>query len=73
MNRATMPKMKSRRSAVKRFKVTATGKLRRRRAYHSHLLGHKRPARKRRLVAETSVSERDEGRILGQLPYRRYL
>ena len=68
-----MPKMKTRRSAFKRFKLTANGKLRRRRAYHSHLLGHKRPARKRRLLDEAFVSERDEGRIVGQLPYRRYL
>lgn len=65
--------MKSRRSAVKRFKLTATGKLKRRRAYHSHLLGHKRPDRKRRLVSDAYVSERDERRILGQLPYKQYL
>ena len=61
--------MKSNRSAVKRFKVTATGKFRRRRAFHSHLLSGKRPQRKRRLLAPDFVSEREAGRIRRLIPY----
>ncbi len=73
MTQSQMPKMKTRRSALKRFKITASGKLRRRHAYHSHLLGPKRPARKRRLVGDALVAERDKRRVLGQLPYRQHL
>ena len=65
--------MKTRKSAAKRFKLTANGKLVRRHAYHSHLLGHKRPDRKRRLVSDAFVSESDKRRIFGQLPYKQYL
>jgi large subunit ribosomal protein L35 len=44
-----MPKMKSRRSAWKRIKVTASGKLKRRKAYRSHILTSKSSKRKRHL------------------------
>ncbi len=44
-----MPKMKSRRSAMKTFKVTATGKIKRRKAFRSHILTHKSTKRKRHL------------------------
>lgn len=44
-----MPKMKTRKSAVKRFKVTGTGKLKRRQASKKHLLSHKTGKRKRHL------------------------
>ena len=44
-----MPKMKTHRGAAKRYKVTSTGKLRRRKAFRSHLLEHKSSRRKRRL------------------------
>lgn len=55
-----MPKMKSRRSAAKTFKVTATGKIKRRKAFRSHILSHKTTKRKRHLrkpgvVAETEA------------------
>ena len=43
-----MPKMKTHRSAAKRYKVTATGKIQRRQAGKGHLLAHKSPARKTR-------------------------
>ena len=45
----TMPKMKTHRGAAKRFKATGTGKLKRVKAYHSHILEHKSPKRKRNL------------------------
>ncbi len=44
-----MPKMKTSRSAAKRFKKTGTGKLRRNKAYKSHILTKKSPKRKRNL------------------------
>ncbi len=54
-----MPKMKTKRSTAKRFKVTATGKLVRHHAYHSHILTHKTTKQKRRLrkaiVADETV------------------
>ena len=55
-----MPKMKTRRSAVKSFKVTASGKIKRRKAFRSHILtskstNRKRHLRKSGLVAETEA------------------
>ena len=54
-----MPKMKSHRGAAKRFKVTSTGKIRRRRAFMNHMLEKKTPARKRRLGREVVVTAGD--------------
>lgn len=42
-------KMKTHRGAAKRFRKTATGRVRRRCAYHSHILTKKSPKRRRRL------------------------
>ena len=58
-----MPKMKSNRAAMKRFKRTGTGKIRRRRAYKSHLLTSKSAKRKRRLRKGTLVDKTDYGRM----------
>jgi len=58
-----MPKMKSNRAAMKRFKRTGTGKIRRRKAYSSHLLTHKRAKRKRNLRKGTLVDSSDLKRI----------
>jgi len=44
-----MPKMKSSRSAAKRFRLTATGKVRRNQAFARHILTKKTRKRKRRL------------------------
>jgi large subunit ribosomal protein L35 len=44
-----MPKMKSRSAAKKRFRVTATGRYKRKKAYRSHILTHKNSKRRRRL------------------------
>lgn len=54
-----MPKMKTDRGAAKRFKVTGTGKLRRRRAFRSHILEKKSSTRTRRLARETDVAAGD--------------
>jgi large subunit ribosomal protein L35 len=54
-----MPKMKTHRGAAKRIKRTASGKLKRHRAYHSHILAKKSTKRKRRLRSATLVSATD--------------
>jgi len=54
-----MPKMKTDKGAAKRFKVTGTGKLRRRHAFLNHILEKKGPNRKRRLGKETDVHSAD--------------
>ena len=64
-----MPKMKSHKGARSRFKVTGTGKIRRRQANLSHMLGKKSSRHKRRLEAMTVVDKADTKRIrrmLGQ-------
>jgi large subunit ribosomal protein L35 len=58
-----MPKMKTHRGAAKRIKRTGSGKLRRHRAYASHLLGHKNAKRKRRLRSSTEIAPSDVKRI----------
>ncbi len=59
-----MPKMKTHRGAAKRFKVTPTGKIRRRRAFVNHILEKKSPKRKRQLRApDALVSGEDSKRI----------
>jgi large subunit ribosomal protein L35 len=58
-----MPKMKSHRGATKRFKVTPTGKIRRRKAFHNHILEKKSPKRKRHLTAGDVVAKSDEKRV----------
>jgi large subunit ribosomal protein L35 len=58
-----MPKQKSNSGAKKRFKITGTGKIKRKHAFHSHILTKKSNKRKRNLVSATLVSEADEKRI----------
>ena len=58
-----MPKMKSHRGAAKRFKVTSTGKIRRRKAFKNHMLEKKAASRKRRLGQMDTVAKTDEKRI----------
>lgn len=54
-----MPKMKTNRGAVKRFKLTATGKLKHRRAFRSHILTKRGQKQKRQLRALKTVSSGD--------------
>jgi large subunit ribosomal protein L35 len=54
-----MPKLKTHRGAAKRLKRTASGKLVRRRAYHSHILSKKTRKRKRRLRSATGLASGD--------------
>ncbi|MFW6175692.1 MAG: 50S ribosomal protein L35 [Acidobacteriota bacterium] len=51
-----MPKQKSHKGAAKRFKVTATGKVKRGHSMHSHILTKKTTKRKRKLRKSTLVS-----------------
>lgn len=51
-----MPKMKTHKGAKKRFKVTGSGKVKRMRAFKSHILTKKSPKRKRRLRRGDLVS-----------------
>ncbi|MBT8395967.1 MAG: 50S ribosomal protein L35 [Gemmatimonadetes bacterium] len=57
-----MPKMKTNRGAAKRMRKTGSGKIRRMRAYKSHILTKKDRKRKRRLRTATLVSKADEKR-----------
>ncbi|MCH5177790.1 MAG: 50S ribosomal protein L35 [Prevotellaceae bacterium] len=50
-----MPKVKTSSAAKKRFKLTATGKIKRKHAYHSHILTKKTKKQKRNLVHSTTV------------------
>ncbi|MGA2208928.1 MAG: 50S ribosomal protein L35 [Acidimicrobiales bacterium] len=58
-----MPKMKTDRGAVARFKVTGTGRLRRRQQNRKHLLEHKNSVRTRRLAADVEVSKADAKKV----------
>ena len=58
-----MPKMKTHSGAKKRFRKTATGKLRGRRANSSHLLGKKSPKRKRRMAKPVEIAPADQKRV----------
>lgn len=55
-----MPKLKTHKGMAKRIKLSAGGKLLRRRAYRSHLLGHKQASTKREYVKEFEISSGDE-------------
>jgi large subunit ribosomal protein L35 len=63
-----MPKMKSNRAAAKRFKRTGSGRIKRSKAYGSHLLGHKSPKRKRNLRKPGLVSVVETKRISRLIP-----
>lgn len=58
-----MPKMKTHSSAKKRFTVTGSGKIKRRKAYKSHILTKMSKKRKLRLRHAGLVSKADEKRI----------
>jgi large subunit ribosomal protein L35 len=58
-----MPKMKTHSGSKKRFRKTAKGKLRGRRANSSHILEKKSPARKRRLGRPSEISGADSRRV----------
>tara|TARA_B100000900_G_scaffold373980_1_gene354937 strand:- start:104 stop:301 length:198 start_codon:yes stop_codon:yes gene_type:complete len=62
-----MPKMKTKSSAKKRFKLTGTGKIKRKHAFKNHILTKKSKKRKLRLTNDALVSEKDVPNIKEQL------
>ncbi len=62
-----MPKMKTKSSAKKRFKVTGSGKLKRKHAFKSHILTKKSHKRKKNLTKATLVDKADVANIKQQL------
>jgi large subunit ribosomal protein L35 len=62
-----MPKMKTNRSAAKRFKVTGKGKLKREHAFKSHILTKKSQKRKRHLRHSDLTSSAEKARVLRML------
>ncbi|MDP4178864.1 MAG: 50S ribosomal protein L35 [Bacillota bacterium] len=64
-----MPKMKTRRAAAKRFKLTGSGKIKRAKAFRSHILTKKTSKRKRNLRKTSYVSASQEKVMKKLLPY----
>ena len=63
-----MGKMKTHRGSAKRFSRTASGKLKRHKAFRSHLTGHKSAKRVRNLRKSALVSKGDQKRIDSMIP-----
>lgn len=64
-----MPKMKTKKSAAKRFTKTKSGKFKAKKAFGAHLLTHKSAKRRRKFRSSLVVSKADSDRIEGMLPY----
>ena len=58
-----MPKMKTHRGAAKRFKVTGSGRILRRKAFRAHILEKKPSKRTRRLAREAEVTGGDRAQV----------
>ena len=66
-----MPKLKTHRGAAKRFRLTASGKIKRGHSHARHILTKKTNKRKRYLDVDVLVSESDQKRVERMLPYGR--
>lgn len=64
-----MPKMKTKKSAAKRFRVRPGGTVKRGQAFKRHILTKKSTNRKRHLRGATEVHERDLGHIARMMPF----
>jgi len=64
-----MPKLKTNRSAAKRFSKSASGKFKHRQSHRSHILTKKSSKRKRHLGGTTVVHATDTARVRQMLPY----
>jgi large subunit ribosomal protein L35 len=62
-------KLKTKRGAAKRFKITGSGKVKRSKAYASHLLSSKTTKRKRRLRKNVVVDKRESRNVKRLIPY----
>lgn len=58
-----MPKLKTHKGMAKRIKLSATGKLLRRRAFRNHMLAHKSASAKREYVKEFQISSGDNANV----------
>lgn len=65
-----MPKVKTKKSAAKRFRYSASGKIRRNKAGKRHFLGKKGVTQKRRLAQKDNVDKADHNRIKALIPYK---
>ncbi len=65
-----MPKLKTKSGAKKRFKLTGTGKIKRKSAYKSHILTKKETKQKRNLTGTTLVDKADVKSVKSQLGLR---
>lgn len=65
-----MPKIKTHRGAAKRFSVTKSGKVKRSKAYKSHILNKKSTKRKRNLRKGTYIAASEEKNIKQLIPYK---
>jgi large subunit ribosomal protein L35 len=66
-----MPKLKTHKGAAKRFRVTATGKIKRGHSHARHILTKKTNKRKRYLDVDVLVADGDLERVRRMLPYGR--
>ena len=66
-----MPKLKTHKGAAKRFRTTATGKVKRGHSHARHILTKKTHKRKRLLDIDGLVAEADQKRVEAMLPYGR--
>ena len=66
-----MPKLKTHKGAAKRFRLTASGKVKRGHSHARHILTKKTNKRKRLLDIDGLVSKSDLGRVGAMLPYGR--
>jgi large subunit ribosomal protein L35 len=66
-----MPKLKTHKGAAKRFRLTATGKIKRGHSHARHILTKKTNKRKRYLDVDVLVSDSDLDRVRRMLPYGR--
>jgi large subunit ribosomal protein L35 len=64
-----MPKLKTHSGAAKRFKKTATGKVKRGHSHLRHILTSKSTKRKRKLAGQVVLSPADEAKIKRMIPY----
>lgn len=65
-----MPKVKTHSGAKKRFSLTKSGKVKRAKAYKSHILTKKSPKRKRNLRKGTYVAAQEEKNVRMLIPYK---
>ncbi len=65
-----MPKLKTKKSAAKRFHYSASGRIKRQKASKRHFLSKKSASRKRRLSRKDTVGSADKKRIKELIPYK---